>query len=145
MYLFYVKAQIDRKKVLLILDWCIMKFGMSKYHDDYPRLRLYKSAGKTAIKGNADGLRGTYLDGTITIYLDSNNSVKELCETIIHEYKHYLSSVDEYDALTNIMKIQGKDPGSLNYNHPHEKRARRMEDKWGVICYNELKSIFNEE
>lgn len=136
-----MKTPIKREKVLLILDWCVFKFGTSKYSDEFPpRIRVYKSCGTAAFNDNGDGLRGTYLDGTITIYLGSNRSIKELCETIIHEYKHYLMSDDEYDVLTNIMKTRGKKLGDLKYNHPHEKRARRMEAKWGEICFQELRN-----
>jgi hypothetical protein len=128
-----MRANVDRNKVLLILDWCIFKFGASRYSDEFPpKIRIYKSKGTD--------LRGTYLDGVITVYLASNRSVKELCETVIHEYKHYLMNDDEYDVLANIMKKRGRDKEYMKYNHPHEKRARRMENKWGEICFNELRN-----
>lgn len=133
-----MRTTVKREKVLLILDWCVLKFGASKYNDEFPpRLRLYKSRGTGALKNIA--LRGTYLDGTICIYLGSITSYKELCETVIHEYKHYIMNDNEYDRLTEKLKKKGRDEDFFLYHHPHEKRARYAERKWGKICYGELR------
>jgi hypothetical protein len=135
-----MSANIDREKILLILEWCITKFGTSKHQNIFPpRLRVYKSYGTSGFKNRKDKLRGTYLEGTITIYLGSIESHQELCETVIHEYKHYLMDDDEYDKITEAQKILGRDADYLFYNHPHEKRARYAEKKWGMVCYNEVK------
>ncbi len=135
-----MESSVDRESVLLILDWCIAKFGASKHQNIFPpRLRLYKSYGTSSIKNRKIELRGTYLEGTISIYLGSIISDQELCETVVHEYKHYLMDDDEYDRITELQKTLGRDSDYLFYNHPHEKRARYAEKKWGMICYNELK------
>jgi len=136
-----MRAAIDRERVLLILNWCVFKFGASKYQDEFPpKLRLYKSSGRTAFKDRSEELRGTYLNGVITIYLNSHHSIKELCETMVHEYKHYLMSDEEYEVLEKRIKKRIKNKEYLQYNHPHEKRARHMETKWGEICFNELRN-----
>jgi len=135
-----MKATIDRQKVLLILDWCITKFGISRFHDDYPELRVYKSKGMSGNKNKKSGLCGTYGGGVITIYLGSNRSVRELCETVVHEYKHYLLNHDEYEKIEKKMQMSGLTDSDLYTKHPHEKGAIRMEKKWGEICFNELRN-----
>jgi len=129
---------LDREKVLLIVDWCENKFGKSEHWKKPLRLRVYKSEGKHVIDFMKDGMRGMYYNGIISIYLASNKTVKQLCETVIHEYKHYLMNDKEYDELKALMKKYGD--YDFVYNHPHEKKANYAEKKWGRICYNELKS-----
>jgi len=134
-----MKATIDRQKVLLILDWCILRFGISKFREEFPQLRVCKSKGNSSYSNRELGLCGTYVDGTITIYLATISSVKVLCETVIHEYKHYLMNDNEYDKLEKKLIKKNPDENFIYNNHPHEKRARRMEKKWGEICFNELR------
>jgi len=135
-----MRTTIDREKVLLILEWCINKFGKSKFHNKLPVLRVYKTEGKSGYSDRLTGLCGTYCDGTITIYLASNRSVRELCCTVIHEYKHYLMSEKEFRILHKKMTERGCEYDDILRNHPHEKRAVRAENTWGDICFNELKS-----
>jgi hypothetical protein len=135
-----MRATIDRKKVLLILDWCITRFGISRFHDDYPELRVYKSRGSSGYENKKSGLCGTYGSGVITIYLGSNHSVRELCNTVIHEYKHYLLNHDEYEKIEKKLEKSGISSEELYTKHPHEKSAVRMENKYGDICYAELRN-----
>lgn len=132
-----MKASIDRQKILLILNWCVKKFGKSSYHKEPVKLRVYNSKGMTK---DVLGLRGGYIDGRISIYLGSIKSVKELCETVIHEYKHYQLSEFEFKVYFNRMKKEGHDEDYIYDNHPHEKKAERMEKKYGKQCFDELRS-----
>jgi len=134
-----MRANVDRNKVLLILNWCILKFGKSKYCEDYPQLRVYNSKGVSSRLNGELGLNGSYVDGTITIYLGTIKSMKELCETVIHEYKHYLQNNNEYDRLEKKLIKRGHDEDYVYENHPHEKRAEKAERKWGDVCYKELR------
>jgi len=131
---------VNRRKAQLILDWCISKFGMSKFYDDYPRIRVYKSKGTSYRNKNVTNIMGTQFDGLISIYFGNIKSYKELCNTIIHEYKHYLLSDAEYIRIDKLMSLKYKnDSYNLYYNHPHEIKARKAEKKWGGVCYESLK------
>lgn len=130
----------NRRKVLLILNWCISKFGKSKFWSTYPILRVYKSKGYSEFYGSKTGVCGSYDDGNIHIYLGSIKSYEELCRTVIHEYKHYLMNNDEYTRIERKLYKNHPDDDYVYDNHPHEKRAVKAEYKWGMVCYNELKA-----
>jgi len=138
-----MKKNISRKKALLILNWFKQKFGKSKYYNKPIILRIYKSQGTSTDK---DGCQGTYYNGNISIYLGSINSVMEVCKNIAHEYKHYLISDKyniEYSRIAHILNNKYKNKINkdlIYYIHPHEKRCRRFENKWGPICFKELKN-----
>jgi Zn-dependent peptidase ImmA (M78 family) len=131
---------IDRDKVLLILIWCENTFGKSKYRKTYPKIRVYKSKGNSDYVDHKYGLRGYYYKGTISIFLNSLCSIRELCYTVIHEYKHYLLPDYEYNTHIKKMKKLGHNSDYIYFNHPHEKRANRTENNWGEVCYKKLKN-----
>lgn len=129
---------VDREKVLLILNWCKNKFGKSKYWKNYPRLFVYKSTG-ASLDNEKDGRCGHYCNGVIAIFLGSNGDLKDLCGTVIHEYKHYLLNHSEYQREYKRLKKQGLTEKDTVYKHSHEKKAKRFENKWTHICYKELR------
>lgn len=130
---------VDRKKVLLILEWCKKKFGKSKYWEEYPLLRVYRTNG-WSIDGDKKGRFGHFLEGEISIFLGRHRTIAELCDTVIHEYKHYLLSEDEFQLEYKKLKKQGySENDAWIYKHPHEKITKKFANKWGHVCYNELK------
>lgn len=134
---------LDREKVLLILQWCVNNFGKSRYWKKPLKLRVYKSKGRT-VTGDIitfdDGVRGCYNKGRISIFLDTIGSAKELCETVIHEYHHYLMSDREYRRFEKELNEKYEDKKSAYKKHPHEIIASKAEEKWGNICFNELRN-----
>jgi uncharacterized protein YjaZ len=139
---------IDRNKLLLILNWCENKFGKSKYRKSTAKLRVYKTNGFSTGRryyGLKRGLCGHQSNDKIIIFLSTHRSMKELCKTIVHEYKHYLSSEKEWSMLYHKLKKQGLDDNKVIDEHPHEKEAIKFENKYGPICYKELKKeLFNK-
>jgi len=135
-----MKVQVNREKVLFILNWCINKFGLSKFKKSYPKLRVYKSCGKSEYNERELGLYGTCSNGLITIFLGTNHSMNRLCKTVLHEYKHYLMCDDEYIVLEKKLKKCGIATDKIYDKHPHEIRARKFEKTWGDICFKELKN-----
>jgi hypothetical protein len=131
----------DRKKVEEILNWCIRKWGRSKYKHYYPKLRVYKY--KSGLSDSFTSAYGVYNyeKNTINIFLKPHRGYKELCNTIIHEYKHYLLSVREFFKLYNVMCKKGKSFDYIDDFHPHEKKCIRLAAKWQDKCYNDLKKI----
>ena len=135
-----MKASVDRQKVLLILNWCVKKFGKSRYQKKLPRLFVYKTRGTSRYEDRIAGLRGSYSNGRIKIYLGSIYSYKELCETLIHEYCHYMQSEFEFSVFYNRLKRDGHIVDTIYDIHPHEKKANRFEKRYGIQCFNELKA-----
>lgn len=134
-----ITSNINRKKILLILHWCINKFGKSDYNE-FPKLRVYKSMGKSSYVDREYGLRGLYYytTNTINVYLGTHPSVRELCKTIIHEYKHYMLDEKEYRKIeADLIDI---DNNYLPNKHPHEQLAIEFENQWAEQCFKELKS-----
>jgi hypothetical protein len=134
--------KIDRNKILLILSWCQNKFGKSKYRKDFPKLRVYKTSGIVTgnklfgLKNGLFGYQGN--NDVIIIFLGLHHSIKELCLTVVHEYKHYLMSEKEWNMLYNNLKITNREDAI--YKHPHEIAATKFENLWGPVCYKELKN-----
>jgi len=135
--------RINREKILLILNWCEKKFGKSKYWETMPRLRVYKTNGHTKIKRYKEGIFGYFIDNEIVIFVGKHNSIKSLCSTVIHEYKHYLSDFREWETILNK---KNNSTDSIHdskydvYNSSFEKKARRFENKWKDVCFNELRN-----
>ena len=122
--------EVTRNKVLTILKWCQEKFGKSQYKKIFPLLRVYKTSGFYADDSRFNRC-GQYCSATsmISIFLKSNSSYKELCGTVLHEYKHYLLNT----TFSSKQAESGK-------QHPHEKYCNRFENRWKNVCFNELKN-----
>jgi hypothetical protein len=120
---------VTRDKVLTILKWCQERFGKSPHKKIFPLLRMYKTSGFYADDGKFNRC-GQYCSSTtmISIFLKSNSSYRELCGTVLHEYKHYLLNT----TFSSKQAKSGK-------QHPHEKYCNKFEGIWKDVCYNELK------
>ena len=116
----------DRKTALAALNWCMNKWGLSRYQDDFPKLRCYK-------KGDGGGFYGHFddLDNTIIIYLQPHPDVLTLIETVIHEYVHYKQNVTEnYDRYAEQYE---------EYNdNPYERTAISRSARWKERCFKDI-------
>jgi hypothetical protein len=116
----------DRQTALAVLEWCKKKWGLSKFQDDFPKLRCYK-------KGDGGGYYGHFDDenNTIVIYLEPHPTVEDLVETVIHEYTHYKQNVTEnYDNYVARYKA---------YNdNPYEKTANNRATRWKDRCIKDI-------
>jgi hypothetical protein len=130
---------LDREKVVLILEWCQNQFGRSQYYRKYPRLRVYRSFGKSSFRDSEGGLFGTYGTGLISIYLGSHTGMKQLCSTVLHEYRHYLLSIQEYRSLSRKLEDDGVNISDISEIHPHEIECRRFEKEWADTCFSQLR------
>lgn len=131
---------IERDKVELILKWCEAKFGKSKFYKKYPKLRVYRTEGNSVNDSKDYQIFGHFTrNGTIIVFLGSHRSVKELCVTIIHEYKHYLLGYREFQYFSRKMFKDGRDVNYIQDHHPHELKIARFEKRWGDVCFKELK------
>lgn len=137
---------ISKDKVQLVLDWCEKEFGKSKYQIDFPKLVVYKSRGcyTKDFKYIKNGLFGYFKENKIRIFLGSHKSIRELCLTVLHEYKHYLLDIEKYTEIYFKMKINGRDDDYIASHHLHEKLCEKFEKTHIDKCFNQLKNkIYN--
>lgn len=119
-------VKLTREHIVMMLDYCKEKWGMSAYQNSFPKLRVYTS---NPMSGRE--LSGTYNPETnlICIYLNNHPSVLELCDTIIHEYTHYLQNIEGMYEKYMTVYYRTYD------NHPYEITARNRGAKYKWECY----------
>ena len=103
--------------------WCIANLRKSKYHEGIPRIFIRS-------KKTDSFLKGYYKEGKnlITVYLQNHTSGLDLCETIIHEWKHYQQNIASmYDKYEVVYRRKGR-------NHPYEITAENYAKKHGKKC-----------
>ena len=125
-----------RNKVLQILDWCQNNFGKSKGLQ-FPKLRLYKSKGTSICRNGSYGCY-YYDSNTISIFLGPHRSNPSLCDTILHEYKHYLLGDEKYNKIFNKLKRNGWSEQKILLIHPHEKICDKFAADHDPQCYQEV-------
>ena len=116
---------INRKHIVWMFGWCKAKFGESKFNPNFHVKVSRKEKDKL----------GCYIDdqGIIQVNLNAHKSLLDLCDTVIHEYTHYLQDMSMY--TTYFLKY------NKNYNnHPYEISANNKAKKWK----KELRRNFKE-
>lgn len=123
---------INSKKRLtnLTIKWCRDFFGVNERKRT--KLKVTFSHRERKIKNSVVFGNYCFWRNVITIYLPHCNTTDEIVSTVIHEYTHYLQSRPRYQ---NYQK-------EYYYStNPYEKEARRNEEKYSRLCYNEIKSL----
>ena len=111
-----------RKYCKLIYSWCKENLKRSKFHDNWPKLIARKNPNEY-YKGYFKGH-----NNVICIYLKNNKTPIDLCETIIHEWKHYEQNIVKmYDKY---MRAYGR----TVKNHPYEISAENYSKKHAKNC-----------
>jgi hypothetical protein len=116
---------IKRKEILVLVQWCKDKFGKSKFQKSFPKI---------VISHKQENVCGLYFpsQNEIHIFPKQHKTFIDLCDTIIHEYTHYLQKMEMYDVYFYKHK--------RNYdNHPYEITANNK----GAKYRSELKKYFN--
>lgn len=119
-------SSIKRNHIVWMFDWCKEKFGESKFNNDF----------SVKISRTDKSKFGCYLDDldTIQVNLNMHKSLIELCDTVIHEFTHYLQDMGMYDVYF--------DKYNRNYNnHPYEISADNKAKKWR----KDLRADFKKE
>jgi hypothetical protein len=119
-------SSIKRNHIVWMFDWCRDKFGESKFNNDF----------SVKISRTDKSKFGCYLDDldTIQVNLTMHKSLIELCDTVIHEFTHYLQDMGMYDVYF--------DKYNRNYNnHPYEISADNKAKKWR----KDLRADFKKE
>jgi hypothetical protein len=76
----------------LIFEWCAKNIGKSLFYSDFPRIIYYI---------NKKGSFGEFCteENIIYIYLKSHRSLRELVDTFLHEYFHYMQDPEYLDSF----------------------------------------------
>ena len=114
---------ITKHDFLKIMQWCKTHLNC-KNGKPTPALRFEG-------KQKYDGWHGLYDwdENLIIIRLDGHETIEDLCDTIIHEWCHYLQPVRQF---------QIRDKGMGYKRNPYEREAERRAKVWKGICYNEV-------
>lgn len=117
--------RIERKYILKMLEYCKQKWGKSEYHNDFPKLMVRKKTPKN--EGDMYGCFN-YQTNIICIYINSHSSMVDICDTVVHEYTHYLQNMEKmYEKyMTKYYKSY--------MNHPYEMTAFRRGEKYKWEC-----------
>jgi hypothetical protein len=128
---------LEKDKVVLILEWAKTWFGKSKFSNKPIRLFVFRKKKTSMQRHNEYCGTFDYSNSIMQVFLYNIPTTKKLCEVVMHEYKHYL--LPEQQFLKHYNKLLNK--YDENYlTHPHEKICNRFEKKWGTVCFNELKN-----
>jgi len=107
-----------------VIFWCVKNLGLPPRSKALPKvvLRYYRH----------QKLMGTYLHRgkIITLYWGSHSTIREVINTLIHEYQHFLDirkdqDCREYDKETALLGY---------YKNPFERRARQVANRWENSC-----------
>lgn len=122
----YVKKELY---AYLTLEWCKMFFGKNKRRKKELLFIIspkQKKIKRSIVYGNFDISRNI-----IYIYLNNNNTLLEVVQTVIHEYTHYLQSSYQYKKYQKIYYYT---------QNPYELEARNNEEKYGNKCLKFLRN-----
>jgi hypothetical protein len=111
-----------------VIRWCMQHLGLPKGSKTGPRLLLRYYRHRKVM--------GTYQQRskTITLYWGSHVELKEVVNTLIHEYQHFLdirSGKDDRAYDKEIKEVGYQD-------NSYEKRAREVANRCQRVCLREL-------
>lgn len=122
-------VEVTRKDLILILDWCKINLGKSKFFS-IRKLQI-------KFKSNLKFFVGTFdiEKNCIEINPTKIKNYMDLIATIIHEYVHFQQDYTKYE------EIELKLPRIRNYyDHPFEAEAEQIAQLLKKDCFKYLKN-----
>jgi hypothetical protein len=121
-------SSLDRAKVRdivkLATKWCVANFGVNNRRQKPFKVSIRKQIGGSPRYGEFN-----CEENTIVIYYNNCKNIREMIQTVIHEYTHYMQPVR--GSYFKLLKEYGYDA------HPMEIEARENEtlykDCWTII------------
>lgn len=110
-----------------------LKYGYSKFAECTPYIeyeetiydKLSEEDNETSLKEHCPDAEYDHLSNSIIVYYPKMKSRKQIIQTLIHEYQHYLQSPS---WMTRYYKM------GYNYNnHPYELAATAEEKNWNKL------------
>lgn len=121
--------ELTRKHIMDMVEFCKLKWGKSMYHKDFPRVRVYHSSNGKCGHFN-------YEKNILCVFISTHSNWVEVCDTVIHEYTHYLQDMEGMYETYMTKYYRSYD------NHPYEITARNRGEKYKWEC---LKYIWRSE
>ena len=107
------------------LENCVKVYGESKYHESTPYLEFQPYVYSKYVEGDNPIAEYIFDYNTIVIYYKNIESAKDLAQTIVHEYQHYLQSPSWFKRYYNM--------GHDYVSHPYEKEAISYEKDYKLF------------
>jgi hypothetical protein len=112
-----------------VVKWCMNNMDYPTGHKYYPQVKIcYYKTKRSRFGDYTSNVR------IIRIFINNHNTVKELINTIIHEYTHYLDmpTQQEQKEYNRYLKQKGY------FENPYEINARKTADKYTSSCLKEM-------
>lgn len=119
----------SKELVQEVVEWCMGNIILGKQRRVRPTIRINNST-----KGSVLG-EYFYQSKTIEIYYRKHKTIRELIETIIHEYVHHL----QIRHYRDDMKYDAMDRKVGYYNNPYEVEARMISKKYREQCIRDIR------
>lgn len=121
-----MRLKTIQKIVKSSLPKIIKHYGESNHYDETPYIIYDESIydKSSSRKKEKDETMGEFVfqDNEIVIYWPQMKSKKDVIQTLVHEYQHYLQSPSWFTRYYNM---------GYNYNdHPYEVQAFEEEKNW---------------
>jgi hypothetical protein len=108
----------DAEKIAnVVLDWCIAEFGMSAFHKELPLIYVEYGSDWNVYRKTPFGMYDKD-ENIIFIFTKRHHNVKQLVNTVLHEYKHFLQSPTWMERY--IAKY------GCGYKNPYEVQAEEF-------------------
>lgn len=122
------QPKLTKRHALKIFDWCIEKYGKSKYNRELPEIEFKNGDYYT------EGCMAFYdeIESTIFVAKDLHTDLEELANSIIHEYIHYKQNMRHYQVLALYLP---------DHRNPLEIEAEKTAKKDTKKCLKELFSV----
>lgn len=121
------EIKLKKKAAQLSYCWCLMNLKRSKYHDSAPKIEI-KSKKSESFRGYFSPRKNI-----ICIFLENHESFDDICQTVIHEWKHYQQNLKMYDRYITLYRRNFQ-------NHPYEKVAENFAIKKSKDCLTWINS-----
>ena len=88
--------KFKKKYYYYILEYCIQKWGKSKYNKKLPKLKIFNEKDME--------LCGQYnpYTNSIEVHLIYHSRLIDVCSTVIHEYNHNIQFIEQYLHYTEV-------------------------------------------
>ena len=130
-----LRSKIPTRKEVLRIGrqaerWCRDNMGLNSRKKFDPTITYYKSLPE-------DGCMGEYRywDNEIIVYYNNTPTIKDLIQTIIHEWQHQLQPMTKYE---------GMDERHGYHNNPMEIEAMEAEKDYYKILWMAIKQKLNK-
>ena len=124
----YKKKVIIEDIITDVLGWCIDKWGLNGRRTSKLGIEIDWDRNDGGTMGEYD-----YMDNLIIIYPRNNKNVRELVDSVIHEFTHQRQKMSKYHK---VLKSTGYS------DHPYEVEAFSIAKEYRKECWYSIRGRF---